>query len=104
MEVSQTPSRRTRGVENASPFVNQTSRIVVGVIRCMVSIPKPAYWDEIVAFAKMPEGTGNAEKRIAARPSLEHSRTTLDDLLEKLRLGSCRTNAGYFQALGLRNA
>jgi endoglucanase len=71
---------------------------------CMVSIPKPAYWDEIVAFAKMPEGTGNAEKRIAARPSLEHSRRSLDDLLEKVRLGSCRRNAGYFQALGLRNA
>jgi len=71
---------------------------------CMVSIPKPAYWDEIVAFAKMLEGTGNAERRIAARPSLEHSRRSLDDLLEKVRLGSCRRNAGYFQALGLRNA
>ncbi|MDQ6733338.1 MAG: glycoside hydrolase family 5 protein, partial [Nitrospirota bacterium] len=71
---------------------------------CMVSIPKPMYWDEIVAFAKMPGGTGNAEKRIAARPSLEHSRKSLDDLLEKIRLDSCRVNAGYFQALGLQNA
>jgi endoglucanase len=71
---------------------------------CMVSIPKPIYWDEIVAFAKMPGGTGNAEKRIAARPSLEHSRRPLDDLLEKIRLDSCRVNVGYFHALGLRNA
>jgi endoglucanase len=71
---------------------------------CMVSIPKPMYWDEIVAFAKMPGGTGNAEKRIAARPSLEHSRKSLDDLLENIRLHSCRVNAGYFQALGLQNA
>lgn len=70
---------------------------------CMVSIPQPAYWDEIVAFAKMPAGTGNAEKRIAARPSLEHSRRALDDLLEKVRLESCRKNAGYFEALELRN-
>jgi endoglucanase len=71
---------------------------------CMVSIPKPIYWDEIIAFAKTPTGTGNAEKLIAARPSLEHSRRSLDDLLEKVRLDSCRRNAGYFQALGLRNA
>ncbi len=71
---------------------------------CMVAIPEPVYWDEIVAFAKMPEGTGNAEKRIAARPSLEHSRAALDDLLDKIRLDSCRKNAGYFQALGLKNA
>ena len=71
---------------------------------CIVSIPKPIYWDEIVAFAKMPGGTGNAEKRIAARPSLENSRRSLDDLLEKIRLDSCRINAGYFQALGLKGA
>jgi endoglucanase len=71
---------------------------------CMVSIRKPAYWDEILAFAKMPVGTGNAEKRIAARPSLERSRSSVDNLLEKVRLDSCRRNVGYFQALGLRNA
>jgi endoglucanase len=69
----------------------------------MASIPKPIYWDEIVTFAKMPGGTGNAEKRIAARPSLEHSRTSLDDLLKKIRLDSCSINAGYFKALGLKN-
>lgn len=69
---------------------------------CMVSIPKPLYWDEIVAFAKMPPGTGNAEKRIAARPSLEHCRKALDDLLDKIRLASCRVNAGYLQVLGLK--
>ncbi len=69
---------------------------------CMVSIPKPMYWDEIVAFAKMPAGTGNAEKRIAARPPLEHCRKAIDDLLDKVRLASCHVNAGYLQALGLR--
>ncbi len=71
---------------------------------CMVAIQKPVYWDEIVAFAKMPPGTGNAEKRIAARPSLDHSRRSLEDLLEKVRLNSCHLNVGYFQALGLRAA
>ncbi len=71
---------------------------------CLVSIQKPAFWDEIIAFAKMPGGTGNAEKRIAARPSLDDSRKALDDLLDKIRLESCRINAGYFQALGLKNS
>jgi endoglucanase len=67
----------------------------------VVSIEKPVYWDEIVAFAKMAPGTGNAEKRIAARPSLEHSRAALDDLLQKMELARCRVNAGYLKALGL---
>ncbi len=71
---------------------------------CMVSIQKPAYWDEIVAFAKMPAGTGNAEKRIAARPSLDDSRKAVDDLLDKVRFESCRVNPGYLQALGLKNS
>lgn len=69
---------------------------------CMVSIPKPAYWDEIVTFGQMPRGTGNAEKVIAARPSLEHSREALNDLLDKIRLDSCRVNTGYFEALGVK--
>ena len=71
---------------------------------CMVSIPKPIYWDEIVAFAKLPGGTGNAEKLIAQRPSLEHSQKALEDLLNKVGLDSCRVNRGYFRALGLKTA
>ncbi len=69
---------------------------------CMVSIPKPAHWDEITAFAQMPRGTGNAEKVIAGRPSLEVSKQALQDLLDKVLADSCHVNAGYFQALGLR--
>lgn len=68
----------------------------------VVSIEKPVYWDEIVAFAKMPGGTGEAEKRIAARPSLEHSKAALDDLLAKIQADKCRVNAGYLHALGLQ--
>ena len=71
-------------------------------ISSMVSIAKPPYWDEITAFAKMPTGTGNAEKRIAARPSLDHSRAALDGLLENIRVERCRKNRGYFDALGLK--
>ena len=68
----------------------------------VVSIEKPVYWDEIVAYAKMPGGTGDAEKRIAARPSLEHSKAALDDLLTKINVAKCRVNSGYLKALGLQ--
>ncbi len=69
---------------------------------CMASIQPPEYWDEIAAFAKLPQGTGNAEKLIAARPPLEHCRKALEDLLEKIQFNACRVNAGYLQALGVK--
>jgi endoglucanase len=68
----------------------------------VVSFDAPIYWDEIVAFAKLPPGTGNAEKRIAARPSLEHSRAALADLLVKIRYENTHVNPGYLTALGLQ--
>lgn len=68
---------------------------------CMVSIPKPQYWDEITKFAKLPPGTGSAAARTAARPSLEHSRQALQSLLENIQFENCRVNPGYLQALGL---
>jgi hypothetical protein len=49
----------------------------------------------------MPAGTGNAEKRIAARPSPEACRASLNDLLAKVELAQCTTNTGYLNALGL---
>ncbi len=67
-----------------------------------VAWPKPVYWDEIVAFAKMRQSTGDAEKKIAVRPSLEHSRAALQDLLQKILLRNCRVNSGYIEALGLK--
>jgi endoglucanase len=69
---------------------------------CMVSIPKPTYWDEIVGFARMPGRTGDAEKLIAASPPVEHSRTALDSLLQNISFKSCRVNTGYLHALGLK--
>jgi aryl-phospho-beta-D-glucosidase BglC (GH1 family) len=67
---------------------------------CMVSIKKPAFWDEILAFVKVPAGTSNAAARVAARPSLEHSRAALESLLENIRFENCRVNSGYVAALG----
>ena len=68
---------------------------------CVVSIVKPVHWDEIVALGRTASGTGNAEKRIAVRPSAEVIRAAFDDLLTKVRVEQCRVNAGYLQALGL---
>ena len=67
-----------------------------------VSWQKPVYWDDIVAFARTRGSTGDSEKQIAARPSLEHSRAALQELLQKVRLRNCRVNPGYLQALGLK--
>ena len=66
-----------------------------------VSFSRPIYWDEIVAFAKLPGGTGDAEKRIAKRPPQGHIDAAFADLLDKIQLKNCRTNAGYLKALGM---
>lgn len=65
----------------------------------VVTFPKPAYWDEVTAYAKSPGSVGDNEKRIALRPSLEHSRAALADLLQKIKLESCRPNPGFNTAL-----
>jgi len=66
-----------------------------------VTWQKPAYWDEIVAYGKMKEGMGDTEKRIAARPSQEHTRAAFQSLLENIRLAHCQTNTGFLRALNL---
>ena len=68
----------------------------------LVSIVKPAHWDEIVAFAQLDRGTGNAEKRIGARPSAHDVDQALGELLQNIRFAKCRVNEGYLKALGMR--
>ena len=53
-----------------------------------------------MALASMPGGTGEAEKRIAARPSLGDSRQAMQELLHNIEFDHCRVNAGYLEALG----
>ncbi|HEX4020935.1 MAG TPA: glycoside hydrolase family 5 protein [Acidobacteriaceae bacterium] len=67
----------------------------------VVTFDRPVHWDAIIAFAKLPSGTGNAEKRIAARPSVQESQEAFDDLLRKIQFANTRMNAGYVRALGL---
>ena len=70
--------------------MNQTSSVV--------TFPAPLHWDQVVAFAKTPGGTGEAEKRIAARPPRE----ILADLLKQIRFENRRVNQGYLKALGMK--
>jgi endoglucanase len=67
----------------------------------VVSWQRPVYWDEIIAYAKLARTTGDAEKLIAIRPSLEHSRAAFRDLLVKVRFQQGRVNADYLKALDL---
>jgi endoglucanase len=66
-----------------------------------VSFARPVYWDEIVAYAKLPGGTGDTEKRIAKRPPQEHINAAFDDLLNNIQWSKCRINREYLKALGL---
>jgi len=67
-----------------------------------VMFDRPVHWDAIIALSKMQGGTGNAEKRIAARPSPEVAQAAFDDLLEKVKFSNEKVNAGYVRALGLK--
>jgi aryl-phospho-beta-D-glucosidase BglC (GH1 family) len=70
----------------------------------VVTFDRPVHWDEIQAFAKLPTGTANAEKRIPARPSIEDAQAAFDDLLRKIQFATTHLNTGYIHALGLTPA
>ena len=72
--------------------------------RSVVSFARPAYWSEIVAFAKLTENTGNAEDRIAKRPPRDHIDAAFADVLKNVEWGKCHVNQGYLKALGLNFA
>jgi len=69
-----------------------------------VTFDRPAHWDEIVAFAKLPRGTGEAEKRVAARPGPGDIDAAFADLLGKIQFAGERVNPGYLSALGMQLA
>ena len=70
--------------------------------RSVVSFARPVYWDEIVAYAKLPGGMGDTKQRIAKRPPQEHINAAFAELLDNIQWNKCRVNEGYFKALGLR--
>jgi len=67
----------------------------------VVTFGRPENWDAVVKLAAMAPGTGNAEKRIAARPSPEQAQVIFDELLNKVRFANEHLNDGYVRALGL---
>jgi endoglucanase len=69
--------------------------------RSVVSFARPTYWDEIVAYAKLPGGAGDTQKRIAKRPPQEHINAAFAQLLENIQFSKCGVNQGYVKALGL---
>jgi len=69
--------------------------------RSIVSFARPAYWDEIVAYAKLQGGTGDVEKHLGKRPPQEHITAAFEGLLENIQFGKCRVNEGYVKALGM---
>ena len=68
---------------------------------CVVTFDRPVHWDEIVAFAKLPQTTGNVEKLLVARPPQQDIEEAFADLLQKIQYSKARLNSGYLQALGL---
>ena len=68
----------------------------------IVSFARPHGWEKVIEFAKLPQGTGNSEKLIAVRPSVEESQQAFKDLLEKIKLPGCRKNLSYIKALGMK--
>ena len=70
----------------------------------VVTFDRPMHWDAVIALSKMAGGTGNAEKRIAARPSPEEAQAAFDDLLSKAEFANEKVNAEYVHALGLSPA
>jgi hypothetical protein len=68
----------------------------------VVTFDRPVHWDEIVEFAKLPVGTGGAEKRLAARPAQGDIDAAFADLLVKIQFAGERVNPGYVEALGLK--
>lgn len=76
----------------------------MGKTSAIATITPPADWSKIVAFAKLPRGTGEAEQRLKSRPDQETIHRAFDQLLENVRLRNCHINAGYLKALGANMA
>jgi endoglucanase len=72
-----------------------------GAASSFLTWQKPAYWDEITAYGRIPGNSSKTGMRLAARPSLEHARAAFQSLLENIPLVHCEVNPGYIRALNL---
>ena len=68
----------------------------------VVTFQRPPHWDEIIAYAKLPQGTSNSKALIAARPPQADIDAAFAGLLKNIRYSQESVNAGYLKALGLK--
>jgi endoglucanase len=66
---------------------------------CPVTFDRPAFWEEIVAYADTSRVT--FEQIRERRPNREHVKKALAGFLDNCRFKNCRINSGYVKALGL---
>jgi len=67
---------------------------------CVASIEKPAYFDQLTAFANKPRDTVEQIRR--ARDGAPDAAKALEAFLENCRFANCRVNSGYLRALGMK--
>jgi len=67
-----------------------------------VTVTPPEGWDQIVAFAKLPRGTGAAEERLKTRPDQALIEKAFTALLDAIAVEHTTVNPGYLEALGLQ--
>lgn len=67
---------------------------------CMVTIPVPQNWDQIVEYTKKDRATFAKIRDV--RPDQAMVRKTMTDLLENMKLNRCIKNEGYISALGMK--
>ena len=60
-----------------------------------VTVTPPEGWDQIVAYAKLPRGTGSVEERMKTRPDRAVIEKAFAGLLENVAAERCAVSAGY---------
>ncbi len=68
----------------------------------IATISPPDGWDAIVAFAKLPRGTGAVEQRLKMRPGQATIDRAFAGLLKNIQVQNCHVNPGYLHALGMK--
>ena len=65
----------------------------------ILSIPKPVYYDSVIAYAESPK-VNFKDIRKAIPKNKEEIKLALEGLLNNCRFESCLPNIGYLRALG----
>jgi len=63
------------------------------------TVTRPADWDAIVAYTKLPAGVAQHATNLKERPEQAVIDRAFADLLQNIQLAHCTTNMGYLRAL-----